>query len=68
MAFSTTDLAMIDRAIASGTLSVTFADGREVRYQNGVDLRAARDLILSEINASSATAAPRTTRVVFIRA
>lgn len=67
MAFTSTDLATIEQAIATGALRVRFADGREVSYQSGADLLAARALIAAEISAASATPPARMTRVVHVR-
>lgn len=67
MAFTSTDLSTIEAAIATGTLRVRFADGREVTYQSGADLRAARAMILSEVTAAAATPPARMTRVVHVR-
>lgn len=61
MAFTTTDLAAIDAAIASGELSVKFAD-RQVDYRSIDDLIKARNLIKVEIAKTAsggATLSPR---------
>ena len=68
MAFTAEDQTRIEAAIASGTLRVRFADGREVTYQSAADLMAVRSLIRDEILASAATPEPRYTRVVTVRA
>ena len=47
MAFSDSDLANIERAIATGTLSVEI-EGRKVTYRSMADLREAREMILAE--------------------
>ncbi len=49
MAWTTTDLANIEAAIASGTLSVQFGD-RRVQYQSIGELIKARDLIKAEVD------------------
>lgn len=67
MAFTAEDQTTIERAIASGTMRVRFADGREVTYQSSADLLAVRSLIKDEIQASAATPEPRFTRVVTVR-
>lgn len=67
MPFTPSDLATIDAAIATGALRVRYADGREVTYQNGADLRAARALIASEVSATSASPPQRMSRVVHVR-
>jgi hypothetical protein len=67
MAFSSSDLSAIEEAIATGALRVRFADGREVSYQSGADLLAARALIANEISASAATPPARMSRVVHVR-
>lgn len=68
MAFSATDLATVEAALASGALRVRYADGREVTYQSAADLLKVRATMVSQINASAATPTPRMTRVVHVRA
>lgn len=60
MAFSTTDLDAINRAIASGELVVR-VDGRSVEYRTIDELIKARDIIKADLDsqASSARAYPR---------
>jgi hypothetical protein len=60
MAFTQSDLTAIDRAIASGELSVS-NDGSTVTYRSVAELRAARDLVVAELDsrAASARAYPR---------
>lgn len=67
MAFTTTDLATVEAALATGALRVRYADGREVTYQNAADLLRVRATILGEIAAASATRPPRSTLVRFDR-
>lgn len=57
MAFTQSDLDNIDRAIASGELTVR-RDGREVTYRSVGELRAARDLIAKALLGSAATRPP----------
>lgn len=52
MAYTQTDLDRIDRAIASGTLSVEL-DGQKITYRSMDDLLKARGLISSVVNAGS---------------
>lgn len=42
MAFTQGDLDRIDKAIASGTAKVRYADGSEITYRTMDELRAAR--------------------------
>lgn len=49
MAYTQTDLVNIRAAIASGVMNVRYADGREVTYQSGADLRAAEQLIMDAL-------------------
>lgn len=49
MAFTTSDLDQLDQALASGELSVRFADGRQVVYRSVAELKAARRLIAAEL-------------------
>lgn len=58
MAFTTTDLAAIDAAIASGELSIRAADGRTVTYRSTDELIKARDVIKADL-AAAAAAKPR---------
>ena len=54
MAFSTQDMIVIERAIATGELSVRFAD-RLVQYRMA-ELLKARDVILAELQAAALNA------------
>ena len=67
MAFSATDVSTLETAIATGAMRVKFADGREVTYQTGADLRAALALIDAELAGNSATATPRFALATFPR-
>ena len=58
MAFTTTDLAAIDAAIASGELTVRTADGKQVTLRTMDELMQARQAIRAEI-ASTSSASPR---------
>jgi hypothetical protein len=62
MAFTTDDLAAINAVIASGELTVRYAD-RTITYQSTEALLKARDVIISEISATSGTARKRITRL-----
>lgn len=64
MAFSASDLATVEAAIATGALRVRYADGREVTYQSAADLLKVRATIAGEVNA---TRPPRSTLVRFDR-
>lgn len=52
MPFTTSDLAAIDKAIASGELSVQFGD-RKVLYRSIDELLKARELVISDLNTGS---------------
>lgn len=54
MAWTSADLDRIDTAIASGTLSVRFSDGRMVTYQSTEAMLRTRAVIWAEANAASA--------------
>ena len=54
MPFTSDDLASIDTVIASGELTVRYAD-RSISYQNVKDLLEARQMILDDINAQTPT-------------
>lgn len=56
MAFSTTDLNNIKSAIASGELTVRFADGRETTYRSMSDLLQAKKTIEGELYSDSTSA------------
>lgn len=56
MAFSQSDLDRIDRAIASGQLSVEI-DGTRIQYRAMSDLIAARGLIERQISAAAGSSA-----------
>lgn len=51
MAFTTTQLAAIEAALASGELTVEY-DGKRVTYRSMADLVTARDLIRGELIAA----------------
>ena len=51
MAFTTTQLAAIEAALASGELTVEY-DGKRVTYRSMAELRQARDLIRGELIAA----------------
>lgn len=53
MAFTTAQLDAIEEAIGNGELEVQF-EGKVVKYRSFADLKAARDLIKSELIASGA--------------
>ena len=58
MAFTTTDLAAIDAAIASGELTVRTADGKQVTLRTMDEPMQAGQAIRAEI-ASTSSATPR---------
>lgn len=53
--FTVTQLEAIEAAIGSGELTVEY-DGKKVTYRSMADLKAARDLIKAELEASGAIA------------
>jgi roadblock/LC7 domain-containing protein len=57
MAFTTTQLAALEAAIASGELVVQH-DGKRVEYRSVGDLVKARDLVRAELVASGLLATP----------
>ena len=57
MAFTSTDIDTIDRAIASGELSVRLGD-RQVTYRSLEELLKARDRISTVLEAASTTSRP----------
>jgi len=56
MAFTTADLAVVERAIARGETEVRFAD-RTVRYRSIEELLSARDAIKTDIARSQSAQA-----------
>lgn len=62
MAFSTADLAAVEAAIASGELTVQFAD-RKVQYRDMDELMKARAMISKSINDAAGKRRPRQFRV-----
>jgi hypothetical protein len=60
MALTATDIAALDRAIASGELSVHFSDGRSVTYRSIGDLLKAKAEAQKEVNAAAGTVLRRT--------
>ena len=57
MAYTTTDLESINRAIASGSLSVAFGD-RSRTYRSMSELREARDIIKGDLEAANGRRRP----------
>lgn len=51
MAFTLSDLAAVDAAIASGALTVRHQDGRMVTYRSMGELREAKKIITDDIAA-----------------
>ena len=62
MAFTLADVEKLERAIATGALTVRFAD-RQVTYQSLDAMRKARREMLDEIAAANGTRRRRTFRV-----
>lgn len=62
MAFSQSDLDALEKAIATGVLTVRYAD-RSVTYQTLSDLMRARDLVKAELNVAAGTPRKRVIRV-----
>jgi roadblock/LC7 domain-containing protein len=60
MAFTLTQLAALEAAIASGELSVQY-DGKKVEYRSISDLRAAYNMVRGELIASGQLQEPTTT-------
>lgn len=55
MPFTSSDLAAVDAAIASGELTVE-VEGKRVSYRSVADLLKARETIVGELNAATASA------------
>lgn len=67
MAWTQTDLDRIEAAIASGVLTVRFADGRMVTYASMPDLLAVRTAMAGALNAAQASPIDRRTFIEFAR-
>ncbi len=65
MAFTQTDLDVIERAIATGELTVTFSDGRSVTYRSITELIKARDTIKAALSVSSGGSGTHSTYATF---
>ena len=66
MAFTQSDLDAINRAIASGAMEVSYADGSRVKYRDLNDMLRTRDMIAAEVAPPPATGInSRTTLVSF---
>lgn len=57
MAFTTTQLAALERAIGTGELSIEY-DGKKVQYRNMDDLIKAYNLVKSHLIAEGSLASP----------
>jgi hypothetical protein len=66
MSWTTADLTAIERAIASGELSVNFGD-RSVTYRSIDDLVRARNIIKEAITSLGSTATVRSTYASFTK-
>jgi hypothetical protein len=62
MAFTTDDLAAINAVIASGELTVRYAD-RTITYQDSNALIRARQLIIDDLAVQTGTTRKRITRI-----
>lgn len=65
MAWSQSDIATLEQAIATGAKSVRFADGRMVEYNSLKDLLTALDLVKSALAGGNV---PRVSYAKFTRA
>lgn len=66
MAFTSTDIAAMKAALATGATEVRWADGRMVKYNTSRDLMAAIEFAERDLAAAN-TAFPRTTYTGFGR-
>ena len=55
MAYTATQLAALEAALASGVLNVRYSDGKSVTYQSVNDLKTAIAEVKGGINAASTT-------------
>lgn len=63
MPFTSTDLAAVDAAIASGELRVRFDDGRQVEYRSVSELLEAKRLIHADLDAAAGVRRPCAFRI-----
>jgi len=66
MAFTLADLNVLDAAIASGVLHVSYSD-RNVTYQSTTEMLKARALMVNAIAATAGTTVSRTSYGKFLR-
>lgn len=66
MAFTQQDLTAVERAIASGTLTVEY-NGKKVTFRTMGELMQARDLIKSDVAAATPGARPRSSVAIVER-
>ena len=66
MAFTQQNLDAIEKAIATGTLSVEY-NGKRVTYRSMSDLLKARDVIKAELANQTAIRAPRSSIAIYQR-
>lgn len=66
MAFTSTDVARLEAAIAAGVRRVTFADGRSTEYQSADHMLAALKVMRSDV-AGEAIGGQRRRRVTILR-
>jgi phage baseplate assembly protein gpV len=59
VAWTQTDLDRLDAALSGNVRSVTFADGRQVTYQDASQMIEVRKLIKAELLASASQVNPR---------
>lgn len=66
MAFTQQNLDAIERAIATGTLSVEY-NGKRITYRSMSDLLRARDVIKTELAKQQSPGAPRSSIAIYQR-
>ena len=64
MAFSSSDLAALERAIKSGVQEVQYSDGTRVRYASLESMMAARDRISREADLGAGKTPTRRVKIV----
>jgi|LakMenEpi03Aug12_release.lakeMendotaPanAssembly.Ray.scaffolds.fasta_scaffold4969059_1 hypothetical protein len=67
MAFTQADRDTLASAIATGAVSVRYADGRQIEYQDARQMLEALAAIDAEIAGASSTATPRVAFATFLR-
>jgi len=64
MAWTQTNIDVLEKAIATGVLEVQFPDGSRTRYQSTADMLRVRDLMRNSVNSAAGTSRIRQVRLI----